>query len=436
MMTKNISNKTRGDVMDKREYLHSLKNVKIVLGNGFDLHCGLHTKYSDYYCKNFGKYSYIKKQLEIYKTDGHLNFDFSLKKNKNINTWDVFFAINGPDDPRNSTNGWCEIEKMIYSSLITSETSHADIKELVTPSFSIINWNTIKSNLLNNYLGTNHNDRFIVEFIKKRAELINCTYQDFYRFLLVELKTFEKDFGIFVYNQFHNSYLENSNYKTRFFFNNDYLIDAVSTIGELCDENNLTSIDSFNYSSINAQLLKEKFQNINGSCMNPIFGIDTKFSPDDERYVFTKTARRIDSDMVDDTFEGKPFFENVVIYGHSLDDADYSYFFPLFDKLDLTDSTATGVLVFAYSVYDNSKKEQIESDFRKAMSKIIFEYAKSKLISNPERLLDSLSTQKRIFTYLVDEISYFGRAKPELERDWDKIYKNISLICEYREKNL
>ncbi|MBQ7994734.1 MAG: helix-turn-helix domain-containing protein [Bacilli bacterium] len=35
--------------MEKREYIHNLKNVKLVIGNGFDLHCGLKTSYKDYF---------------------------------------------------------------------------------------------------------------------------------------------------------------------------------------------------------------------------------------------------------------------------------------------------------------------------------------------------------------------------------------------------
>ena len=33
----------------ENEYLFNLRNVKLVLGNGFDLHCGLKTRYKDFF---------------------------------------------------------------------------------------------------------------------------------------------------------------------------------------------------------------------------------------------------------------------------------------------------------------------------------------------------------------------------------------------------
>ena len=40
-----------------------IKNVKIVLGNGFDLFCGLKTSYKDYYSFYGKKYAYLSKWI-------------------------------------------------------------------------------------------------------------------------------------------------------------------------------------------------------------------------------------------------------------------------------------------------------------------------------------------------------------------------------------
>ena len=32
-------------MLSKKEVINNLKNVKLILGNGFDLHCGLKSKY-------------------------------------------------------------------------------------------------------------------------------------------------------------------------------------------------------------------------------------------------------------------------------------------------------------------------------------------------------------------------------------------------------
>ena len=66
--------------MNKIEFINSLKNVKVVIGNGFDLHCGLHTTYSDYYCKNYKKYLYIQDLYKKYEETDIISLDFNDKK--------------------------------------------------------------------------------------------------------------------------------------------------------------------------------------------------------------------------------------------------------------------------------------------------------------------------------------------------------------------
>lgn len=166
-------------------------------------------------------------------------------------------------------------------------------------------------------------------------------------------------------------------------------------------------------------------QHINGSWKNPIFGVDTVFEPKDPAFIFTKTSRRIDSDLFDNSIETKPDFENLVIYGHSLDEADYSYFFPAFDKLKLTDSLASNVVVFAYSIYDSNKEEEIKAELRQAVSNIMYAYAKSKNLSDPKRFLDSLSTQKRIVTYEIPMLDRKEYGYSLIDQNWDRIYKEI-----------
>ena len=45
--------------MDKVKHIKSLEKVKLVLGNGFDLHCKLQSSYNDYYLENRTKYDEI-----------------------------------------------------------------------------------------------------------------------------------------------------------------------------------------------------------------------------------------------------------------------------------------------------------------------------------------------------------------------------------------
>lgn len=407
--------------MNKEEYIKSLKKVKIVIGNGFDLHCGLHTKYSDYYCKNHETYRSIQNLYKEYSETDRLELNFDDNKISTLNIWDIFFALNSSTNPKTCKKTWCDIETLMLSSFIRIENNDKNIGNISMSLMSNVNWHTIKDCVVRRKLAINHRDRFVAELCKRKMMLKDYARHDFYQFLLNELKDFEKAFGDFVYYQLHNKYLENCNYGS-IFLNKDYIKYALYTLNELCNKNNIVGIDSFNYSYIHDEKIAPLVQHINGSYENPIFGIDTIFEPKDEEFIFTKTCRRIDADLIDPSFERKAEFENLVVFGHSLNEADYSYFFPIFDKLKLTDANAINVVVFAFSIFDRDKEFEIQSNLRQAISNILYAYAKSKNLNDPKRFLDMLSTQKRIITY---EILELNKTKSSFDIEWDRIYKEI-----------
>lgn len=88
-------------------------------------------------------------------------------------------------------------------------------------------------------------------------------------------------------------------------------------------------IDTFNYDRPLLGNMDVNIHNINGNVDNPIFGIDSNaFSSIDERYIFTKTSRRINLDMGESNSDFNGNFKNAIIFGCSLAPADYSYFLP------------------------------------------------------------------------------------------------------------
>jgi len=408
--------------MNKEEFVKSLKKVKLIIGNGFDLHCGLHTKYSDFFCKNIGRFIFINSLFSDYEKTETLNFeDENVKK---LTIWDIFFALNSSKDPKANKKWWCDIEKLMLSSFMSELDENPSIETTATYLVSKIHWDVINKHICKNTLATNHIDRFVVNFIINKMHLKKYYPNDFYRFLLDELKEFEVLFGEFIYSQLHLTWYEHCNYGKEF-LNDAYVKMAMATIRELCDENNLVAIDSFNYGDIRDKSVIDKLQNINGDMESPIFGIDSIFEPKDERFIFTKTGRRIDSDLFGFSYEAKPDFENIVIYGHSLNQADYSYFFPLFDRMKLTDILANNVIVFAYSIYDENEENTIKSELREAISKLLYAYAVDKKLPNPSRFLDSLSTQKRVITYEIPTLNRRLYCYSLVDQDWNEIYKRI-----------
>ena len=406
--------------ISKEEYVRSLPNVKLVLGNGFDLYCGLYTKYSDFYCIFFEKYDSLRNLFEQFEINN--KSDFSKLNLDLVTVWDVFFMLNSSKDPYSNIKEWCDIEKLILGSL-------SDEKNAFSYMISKVNWNTIKYCVEKNSLASNHPERFIVDFIKYKFEKLNLQGSNFYRFLLKELKLFENNFGIYIRNQIYEIYDVNFN---QFIKNEKYIKLAIKAIENLCSLDNVVSIDSFNYTEIIDSRVSEIYHHINGGYEAPIFGIDSIFDPNDARFLFTKTGRRIDLDLIENNYEQKEEFENVVVFGHSLNQADYSYFFPLLDQIRLLDNLETKKLVFAYSIYNENEEENIKSSLWKRVSQLLFAYAKEKGLSNPERFLDSLSTQKRIIFYEIPELIEKKYSHSMVDTRWQDSLKRVKDRIEHK----
>lgn len=103
--------------------------------------------------------------------------------------------------------------------------------------------------------------------------------------------------------------------------------------------------------------------------INIIFGIDGYEAPKGNRVQrFTKTARKLSLPrqelpnrmrgrrMFDPLYEGESI-QAVKVYGHSLGEADYSYFHALFDQIDLYESDT--VLYFLYSTGHKTSPEAV-----------------------------------------------------------------------------
>ena len=219
---------------------------------------------------------------------------------------------------------------------------------------------------------------------------------DVYKWLLDELKAFEHNFGEYINMQVNlnseNYYKNAKNFFSIFDYDNSSII---------------TSIDTFNYSSFD-NIYQGKLHHINGDTNHPIFGIDSEEGLDEDNLRFSKTSRRMELDMIEEKYDGNVPFENIVIYGHSLCEADYSYFFSIFDKVKIYDTEEKSKIVFAYSIPGNTKDEQKANESKtknniiKGINNLFKEYARYKgYIEQPYRMLDFLTTQRRVILYEI-----------------------------------
>lgn len=402
---------------NKYKVVHDLQKVKLILGNGFDLQCHLKTSYSDYFLFDSSKNDALKNWVEIFesKAEDYLSFQISnhksawkeLKGFDYFNIWDILFYLVSFENKDICKWNWCDIESTIANCL-----SNCDV-ELTTIASCLSNHHNQKATF---------NFELIFKILSKKIQLYNIkdkrililtgfiykknneecfsNRRDYYDFLLSQLKLFEINFGKYIYNQ----HCDDSNKSFDVIvLNNQFKKEAKKTIENLCTLGNITSVDTFNYDTPECGEIEALVHHINGNINSPIFGIDSDiFDADDPRYIFSKTSRRIDLEMNRETIESILEYENIIIFGCSLNKADYNYFFSIFDELRITDPTTTSKIVFAYSIYDKEKKENIHRNINQSVTKLFQEYSKYKGNNiHFTRLLELLMIQQKIVFFEI-----------------------------------
>ena len=398
-------------MIDKKDSIKDLLMLKLVLGNGFDLHCHLETKYSDYFVNNKNKYDYMLRWTNSYgskvqnfinlKIKNHSEFWEPFEHFEAVNVWDFYFLYVSCNDKENQINydniekwHWCDVESKIQESLIL----------ITEPNCSKINWDYCFKLLNEHYIDKDkmnlHNYYLAAVIYKKAGEKIVKNKESFYNFLLSELKLFENNFGKYI-RKIHDLGPFGVNPKEKAFKHWSKI-----TIDDLCGLDSIVSVDTFNYDTPEIEELEEKVHNINGNVDYPIFGIDSSsFTINDPRFIFTKTNRRMEFDMINVVTREKIPFQNVIVFGHSLNKADYSYFFSILDKMEITDLSNDNVIVFAFSIYNSKAEEKIKYNLRSGIFNLFRDYSIYKGNKDfPNRLLDALTTQGKVIMY---EIPYY-----------------------------
>lgn len=386
----------------KTEVLRSLPRTKLILGNGFDLYCGLKTSYKDYFSsledenKRFHKFvsDFDSGQETFFRTAGRNSntiYDFWKKGPdlKNYSFWNFFFFLINQNGGDSNEKKWCDIEQVMCSWLLSNDSKFVTEGK----NFDCV-YNTIS------------NGEKPLSTVKKPTDYLACflylkhgrkpfqNKTEFYTFLKNELTLFERNFGQYIFNQQHVKNRIETTFEKR----------SYATLKKLCNPESIRNIDTFNYGVLPLKDDRISYHHINGDTNNPIFGVDSDaFRAPDPRYIFTKTSRRMELDMSSFEAPETRIFENVVVFGSSLAPADYNYFFSIFDKLDIANINSPSKLVFAYSIYDREKTEQIKMNLTKSIFQLFQEYSTYKGNSaHPNRLLDSLTTQGKVILFNIN----------------------------------
>ena len=354
------------------------KSQLLILGNGFDLHCGLKSSYKDFF------------RGEILDTIGEryglIQFSAGVS-----GFWEnlllAYYNINN-----NTDYNWCDIEAIIKDTLwqlfVKSSLSDGGLWNYALESVKIkrdLNDPGIKFNYIEAYLLD-----YCISFIsktKKRYMRNDDITKLMIRELYQELHCLEQRFCKYLKNQIVNPNNENElneKYLVKaanllakltgvayYEFNNlDEIItvDNKNRLADIFDELNDAFILNFNYTALFDILEVENpccHNNVHGKLCNEhcvkdcndsniIFGIDDNLiqsqGASSDFRLFSKTYRKmLNSDKYIMTLP--PNDDNSIeikFYGHSLSEADYSYFQSIFDYYDLY-SNSNISLTFYYS---------------------------------------------------------------------------------------
>ncbi len=358
-----------------------MKNMILIIGNGFDLQCGLKSTYNDFF-------EYKKNNNEIYKLFFKNENEFwcdifgcEQSFTSNFTIWDMLFILKS----NNHHKRWCDIEKEILDTFLLDNTNHCFWDKV------LIHYKERKKEDKEVY--RNDPIEFKLGFFLFCVDSTLNDIDDFVELIFDHLKKFEESFSKYLSKEITSQYNKN----TIILFNKLFTLDNDSSIGE--SENRV--VISFNYTNHRQHILKKVcsiYANIHGRIdaepANIIFGIDDYEMQSEQRNylpqatIFSKSVRIITNPLQPNESLLRDRINNIVIYGHSLNKADYSYFQSIFDHYDLYKSNV--VLWFAFSKH----KYFSEENYINSIRTLIVEYGKT---------LDNKDHGKNLFHKLLLE---------------------------------
>ena len=369
-----------------------------ILGNGFDLYLGLKTKYSDYFKNRKISEEFFEKIKSIFKNSiGSYNYDARTK---------VYAVFDYDETLLNMQiiQLYKDIEKNLF------------YLYLIFLKKCDLNWNEVESNILPFIRDTSKIFKLKMETILGNIEknemykyllIAKVIIKDrknlsFFDFMMEQLNLFEKDFGNYIgslelkgesKNRLINIFRTTCRKKIINFNYSIFLQDLIDRYKDIA------------FSEIEiARRIKsiESIVNIHGDFKNPIFGIDSHNS-EEQFQNFTKTSRILNNDTVGNFELPKPEkLGTINFFGHSLSEADYSYFQSLFDYYDIYSSNIK--LNFMYSEYDKNDLTRAKRETHNNVVKLMNNYGEK--LENKDKgknLLHKLLIENRIKLLNIDK---------------------------------
>ena len=334
----------------------------LIIGNGFDKCCGLASLYSEFFEYTSKKYSSATFSAikNIFENKGSEN-DFS-EAASHACFWELYFYCLYFERKKQQIGKWADVEKEIRD-FIFGEKPFKIFKEIYNPdpkigqtirisSLHLCSLKSLYHELFSDTI-TENNHSALIAYYQEKLDIV-------VKWLMSDLIRFEKNFTDYL-----NDFIEHKNNKEIYYSNAKKLLEKIAP------NNNSVSIISFNYPLPfeKDELLNTK--NVHGTLKhdNVIFGIDEKSKSEkgetihldhnDPKYIFTKTFRALGIETSKKPSLPKSI-NHIKFFGHSLADADYSYFQSIFDYYDIYNSNC--ILHFCYTPFQHGEFESKKLD--------------------------------------------------------------------------
>ncbi|WP_192815952.1 AbiH family protein [Oenococcus oeni] len=421
----------------------------LILGNGFDRQCGLESSYADFYNDRYPS-DVIDKILKI-GTDYDISSVGSIYR---FNIWDYilvyYFKFKSNESPYEQWSSIEDIIEMVVDDQLSQKIfrRHDDLHPFNL--FSDLRARIMATDdLSEDDIGTfvekhpsvsnKHSESNYLYFLEHLSCILKNNYPDIIyqlnqnddsnysirKMFLSELKKFESAFACYLVEELKKAPEDKDNYFAK---SRDLIEQLIGTDLQLDDNDQLAnSILSFNYTkpfswyrataetiyclrNVHGALNKEKpaeseiIFGIDSQDINHISETANKTNNAEGRTGFTKTFRTLSlnaSRLEHNIFDYE--IQIIKVYGHSLDEGDYSYFQSIFDAVDLYGSNVA--IYFYYSAYADSDhaNDELEYDYFKKVAHLFEEYGST--IDNPnhgKNLLHKLILEDRIHIKKID----------------------------------
>lgn len=388
----------------------------IILGNGFDLASNLPTLYSNF----FDYRIYQKKDIfdkinsfleqpvkskintnQIPKVDDVIDKIQAIKNVKelssdilsnNLNFWDIYFWWLYKNKRMINDYNWNDVEEEMrnFVSSLPTESNITLTKFDLNMSFDFNKnrWNGSSSSRdyeNNIFINYSKNEKILIILNELLFSKKSSDKNDLHSLILDQLILFEYEFKEYISIIMSEIVFVDKKRKNRsIYFNNFFnVIDSsFETEYFLLNFNftgfqnlNIKNDQSINEISNSIDFTRDKKArtitevNVHGNFNKKvIFGVDQdEIKAIENYYIFTKTYRKAseNKNLVTQPLPNRNSINEIIFFGHSLSNADYSYFQSIFDYYDLYESNIK--LSFKYSYYNHEsthwkiKHKQINS---------------------------------------------------------------------------